>query len=213
LPIRGEGTPPRAQLRVLSQRVPNNLNHLRGPVRPIPDTCVHRFRTCEILFSSIPHGEGRSPSNGAGWMQASVKSLSSQPTEAFFTVTGPEQAGPHAGSPQPRQADDMRAAVRGLPSSACLGRGMCEPLACRQLCPRAETPNPEGYPASPGPPSIWRPGTKYHRRFTPAWRRSHARQHIKPPIVSPATLESCRRLRLNSQRTEQAATWTAIHAT
>jgi len=41
--------------------------------RPIPDLCVPHLQTCEIVPDpSRPEG-GRSPFNGAGWMQASVK--------------------------------------------------------------------------------------------------------------------------------------------
>ncbi len=45
---------------------------------------------------------GSTPFNGAGWMQASVKSLSRNGNAVHemrrFPGTGPEQAGPHAGS-------------------------------------------------------------------------------------------------------------------
>ena len=39
----------------------------------------------------------RSPFNGAGWMQASVKSLGVHKMRGAYGA-GPEQAGPHAGS-------------------------------------------------------------------------------------------------------------------
>jgi len=45
---------------------------------------------------------GCTPFNGAGWMQASVKSLSRNGNAVHemrsFPGTGPEQTGPHAGS-------------------------------------------------------------------------------------------------------------------
>jgi hypothetical protein len=62
---------------------------------------------------------GRSPFNGMGWMQASVKSLRVHKMRGACGA-GPEQAGRHAGSLM-APSECNRAAVRALPHNTLPG--------------------------------------------------------------------------------------------
>lgn len=113
--------------------------------QPIPDTSVPYLQTCEILHASLPLG-GRPITVKRRGVDAGEREEPLEPARrGFFTGTGPEKAGPYAGSLNAAKRMECRPQRAGRRPAPAGG----EPLPAASSATSGDA-NHAGHPAPPG---------------------------------------------------------------